>query len=105
MLCAPSEHVGESMYPRAKAAGFYSSPTPPRFYNTKPSISQVREPPFLPTPKGVGFRAAVLVTLLQTTEVGPNVGDRLPGDLPLLPFTVDERKAALGNGSGVAKMD
>ena len=27
----------------------------------KPSMSQVREPPFLPSPKGGGFRAAISV--------------------------------------------
>jgi len=34
MLCPPGADVGESMYPIPEGDGFYSSPTPPRFYNT-----------------------------------------------------------------------
>jgi len=32
MLCPPGADVGESMYPIPEGDGFYSSPTPPRFY-------------------------------------------------------------------------
>ncbi len=39
MLCAPSEHVGESMYPRSEEAGDYSSPTPPLFSKPRGSFA------------------------------------------------------------------
>jgi len=52
MLCAPSEHVGESMYPRfgqpvglSWKQGDYSSPTPPLFSNQKLLLRHLQRPP------------------------------------------------------------
>jgi len=42
MLCPPGADVGESMYPIPEGDGFYSSPTPPRFYNLAGLAQELR---------------------------------------------------------------